>query len=137
MGNKVFFDTNVILDIIDSSRQSHKYALGVWEKSVTEGFDIVISEDMLSTIFYINEDKQYALEFFKFIQNKWHIVSFGKKVIETAIKLSLKKGLDLEDSLQCLCAKENSCDLFITNDKKFYDCGIKIVSTEEFLNQKI
>ena len=136
MGNRVFFDTNIVLDIIDSSRKSHKNALRVWESSVHEGIDIVISEDMLSTIFYINEDKKYALEFFKFIQNEWHIIAFGKKVIEHAISLSLEKGLDLEDTLQCLCAKENGCNIFITNDKKSYDCGIKVISIEEFLEQK-
>jgi len=137
MVNRVFFDTNVVLDIIDSSRKSHKNALKVWEQSVYEGFNIVISEDMLSTIFYINEDKQYALEFFKFIQNEWHIAGFGKKVIEHAISFSLEKCLDLEDILQCFCAKENGCGIFITNDKKFYDCGIKILSIEEFLGEII
>ena len=133
MENRVFFDTNVILDIIDSNRQSHKLAMRVWERVVAEGFDIVISEDMLSTIFYINEDKKYVLDFFNFIQNRWYVVAFGKKVIENAINLSLEKNLDLEDVLQCFCAKENSCDVFITNDKKFYDCGIKIETVEEFL----
>jgi predicted nucleic acid-binding protein len=45
----------------------------------------------------------------------------------------LGNSLDLEDILQCLCAKENGCDVLITNDKKFYDCDIKIMTIKEFL----
>jgi len=43
------------------------------------------------------------------------------------------KEQDLEDALQCLCAKENNCTLLITNDKKFVDCGIEIMNYERFL----
>ena len=50
-----------------------------------------------------------------------------------AIDLSLEKKLDLEDVLQCLCAKENECRVFITHDKRFYDCGVEIMTSEEFL----
>ena len=89
---------------------------------------------MLSTIFYINKDKNQTLKFFKIIQQRWYIVPFGKSVIDDAIKLSLENNLDLEDTLQCLCAKDNGCEILITNDNKFYDCGIEIMSCEEFLN---
>jgi predicted nucleic acid-binding protein len=91
---------------------------------------------MLSTIFYINKNNKYTLEFFNLISNRWNIVPFGTKVIKNAIDLSLKKNLDLEDVLQCLCAKENNCDTFITNDKRFCDCGVHIMSCDEFLDAK-
>jgi predicted nucleic acid-binding protein len=58
---------------------------------------------------------------------------FKKNVIKNAITLSLEKDLDLEDVLQCLCAKENGCEVLITHDKKFYDCGIEIMNCEYFL----
>ena len=77
-----------------------------------------------------------VLEFFKFMQSRWQIVPFGKDVIKNAINLSLEKNLDLEDTLQCLCAKENGCDILITNNNKFYDCGVSIYTTEEFLKEK-
>ena len=95
----------------------------------------MISEDMLSTIFYINKDINQTLEFFKVITKRWEIVPFGKEVIKNAINLSLEKNLDLEDMLQCLCAKENGCNTFITNDKKFYDCGISVYNANEFLER--
>jgi predicted nucleic acid-binding protein len=132
--NKIFFDTNIIIDILDFDRINHKKAISIWESLVMKDGEIFISEDMLSTIFYINKDnKENTLDFFKLIQNRWNIVSFGKEVIIDAINLSLEKNLDLEDVLQCLCAKENDCNIFLTNDKKFYDCGIKIMTTKECL----
>ena len=130
---KVYFDTNIVLDIIDSKRQNHTKAKKIWELLTINKSKIVISEDMLSTIFYINKDDTYTLNFFKLIIKRWFVVPFGKKVIENAIELSLEKHLDLEDLLQCLCAKENACDIFITNDKNFYDCEINIMTSDKFL----
>lgn len=133
---KVYFDTNIVLDIIDYKRPNHKISKKIWELITINKSEIFISEDMLSTIFYINKDDKYTLNFFELIRIRWFIVPFGKIVISKAISLSLEKNLDLEDVLQCLCAKENGCDVFITNDKQFYDCGIKIMTSEEFLKKK-
>jgi predicted nucleic acid-binding protein len=88
---------------------------------------------MLSTLFYINNDNKYTLEFFQMIQKRWKIVPFGENVIKNAIDLSIKNNLDLEDVLQCLCARENDCAVFITNDNKFYDCGLPIQQVGDFL----
>lgn len=128
----IFLDTNIVLDILNNEREKHKQAIVLWNILVLKKYTIIISEDMLSTIFYINKDKNKTLEFFRVITKRWEVVSFGKEVIKSAINLSLEKKLDIEDVLQCLCAKENGCDVFITNDKTFHDCGMKIMSSEEF-----
>ena len=62
----------------------------------------------------------------------WQVVPFGIDVMKKATHLSLTKGQNLENTLQCLCAKENNCTLLITNDKKFVDCGIEIMNCERF-----
>ncbi|MEA1956089.1 MAG: type II toxin-antitoxin system VapC family toxin [Campylobacterota bacterium] len=133
---KVFLDSNIVLDILNSSRSQSEEAKLLWKELVVNDIDIVISEDMLSTVFYINKNKKTTLEFFNVIRRRWIISSFGEKLIEDAIAISLEKNLDLEDVLQCLCAKNNKCDILITNDKKFYDCGVKIMSIKEFLDEK-
>ena len=129
----IFLDTNIVLDIVNSERVNNKQAIELWNVLVLKKYTIMLSEEMLSTVFYINKDKQQTLDFFKVITKRWDIVPFGSKVVSDAIDLSLKQNLDLEDVLQCLCAKENGCNVFITNDKKFYDCGIKIMTAKEFL----
>ena len=130
---KVFFDINIVLDIIDPTRTHHSKAKELWKILVTSKSKILISEDILSTVFYINNDNKYTLEFFQLIQKRWKIVPFGKKVIKNAIDLSIKNKLDLEDVLQCLCARESGCTVFITNDNKFYDCGLSIQKSDGFL----
>ena len=132
---KVFFDANILLDIIITERKGNLYAKELWKYLVLKSIDIVISEDILTNVFYISKNKKDALTFFELIQDRWEIVPFGKKVIRNAIKHSLENNLDLEDQLQCLCAKENECQILITNDKKFYGCGLDVLSAEAFLEK--
>lgn len=134
---KVFFDINVVLDLLDSKRPKSTMAKVVLEELILSDSIIMISEDMLSTIFYIHKEKKEVLAFLKIIQDDWAIAPFGKEVIKNAIDLSIKQNLDLEDVLQCLCAKENNCDALITNDKHFHDCGLSIFTIEEFIEKRI
>ena len=134
--DSVFFDTNIIADIIDPSRKNHDVSLELLELLVLKDYDICISEDMLTTLFYILKDKEQTLLFFKdLIFIDWKILIFGLDIIKKATTLSLEKQLDLEDTLQCLCAKENDCIALITNDKGFYHCGVEIYSPTEFLKK--
>ncbi len=68
----------------------------------------------MTNVYYISKEKDKVLEFFKVIQNRWLIFSFGKEVIKSRIELAIEKNLNLEDILQCLCAKENGCGYWIT-----------------------
>ena len=88
---------------------------------------------MLTTIDYISKNKQGVLHFLRNIVDEWSILAFGQNIIKTGIDMSLQYNLDLEDVLQCLCAKENGCDVFIANDNKFHDCGLPIQTVDEFL----
>ncbi len=54
---RIYFDTNIVLDIVNSSRPHNKQAVELWNKLTIKKYKIVISEDMLTTIFYINKDK--------------------------------------------------------------------------------
>jgi predicted nucleic acid-binding protein len=131
----LFLDTNIIIDLIEFTREEHQTAVNLLNSILKNKYQIVISEDMLTTIFYLaKKDKLKALKFLDVIQKKWKIATFGRTIIKNAINISLKNNLDLEDVLQCLCAKNHQCDTIITNDKYFYDCGIKIQTASEFLN---
>ncbi|MBL1320405.1 MAG: PIN domain-containing protein [Methylophaga sp.] len=66
------------------------------------------------------------------IQKRWQIVPFGKNVIKNSIDLAIKNNLDLEDVLQCLCARENGCMALITNDNNFVNCGLSICTIVDF-----
>lgn len=134
VNKRVFLDTNVIIDILNSQRVNHKNATKLLEQLILNDISVVISEDMLSTIFYIVKDKKKTLEFFLVVIEDWIVSPYGKETIKKALKISLENSVDLEDTLQCLCAKENGCDALITHDNKFYNCGIEILTIEQFLN---
>ncbi len=133
--SKIYFDTNIVLDLLDENRPFRDHSMKLWNLVALYEIDIFISEDILSTVYYIHKNKQQVLEFFKSIQPIWNIVPFGKDVITQAIEISLEQNIDFEDTLQCLCAKENGCDFLISNDGKFYDCGVDIITSEEFLQK--
>ncbi|SMM99291.1 putative protein [uncultured Candidatus Thioglobus sp.] len=130
---KVFLDANVIIDFLDTTRARHLVACKLFETLSLRHTKIIMSEDILTNIFYINKNKHAVLQFLKSIEQRWDIVYFGKQVIKNAVDLSLENNLDLEDVLQCLCAKENQCDALISNDVNFYDCDLNIQTAETFL----
>jgi len=135
---KIFLDTNIVADLIDGSRPNHAQSLELLKYLVLNNYEICISEDMITTLYYILKDKESTLGFLQnVVFRDWTILMFGESVLKEAVQVSLDKNLDLEDILQCLCAKENGCKVLITNDKKFYNCGLSISQTEEFLNESL
>ena len=76
---KIFLDTNIVADMIDSSRNNHFLALDFLKKSIINDYKLYISEDMISTLYYISKDKISTLDFIKnIVLIDWEIVSFGK-----------------------------------------------------------
>jgi len=137
VNKRVFLDVNIVVDILDTKRKSHIDTKNLLNFIYKNEIGIVINEDMLSTIFYIVRDKKAVLNFFKVIQKSWIVSSFGDEVVKKSVELALRESVDFEDVLQCLCAKQNQCDALITNDNKFVDCGLRICTVNEFLNEKI
>jgi len=123
----IFFDTNIVLDLIDDTRAEHRQVQNLLKYLVENDITIMISEDMLSTIYYIHNDKQGVLDLFEMILNEWLIVPYGKDIINAAILYSRENHADFEDALQCICAKKYDCLALLTCDKKFIQCGVDIL----------
>ena len=130
---KIFLDTNIILDFLDDKRPHHSDALELIAFLSVHDWQIIISEDMISTIFYIRKNPQKVLLFYQHILSHWRVVPYGLSLMQEAVARSLEDDLDLEDTLQCLCAKKENCTIIVTEDKNFVDCGIKIVNYKRFL----
>lgn len=134
MKNRVFLDTNVVLDFLDKQRKNHEKAKELFVHIATKNLQVVISEDMLSTIYYIEKNRERVLEFYKNIVIKnWVIAPFGTDVIKNSVDMSLQNGSDLEDLLQCYCAMKEGCHFLITGDSEFCGCGIKAYGIGEYL----
>ena len=136
INKKIFLDINVVIDFLERSRPRHAQTVELFRYLTENGYEICISEDMLTTIFYISRNKTSVLKFLKVVLDKWQVLHFGEDVIKEAINITLENNLDLEDVLQCLCAKEHGCAVLITNDGEFFDCGMSIYSAESFLKNK-
>ena len=131
MVSKVFLDINIVLDMLSPQRPNHKYHKKLLEK--LSSCEVFISEDMISTIYYIAKEKRKVLDFFELVIQEWSIVPFGEKVIRESIRFARENDADLEDILQCFCAKEHGCEVLLTSDKKFVKCGIELQSYDEFV----
>ncbi len=131
----IFLDTNIILDFLDDQRMHHSDALKLIAYLSMNGWQIIISEDMLSTIFYIRKNPRQVLSFYQYVLTHWKVVPYGVVLMQEAVRRSLENDLDLEDMLQCFCAKKEGCAIVVTEDKKFVDCGIEVVDYKRFLNE--
>ncbi|MBN2858604.1 MAG: type II toxin-antitoxin system VapC family toxin [Candidatus Delongbacteria bacterium] len=130
---RVFIDANIVLDFLDKNRKFHNEALGVINKIIDDEWTAVISEDLLTTIYYVAKDKQKILDFFSVILDSWDVVSFGKEQLMESVNICQReKSLDFEDVNQSLCARKQNCHLIVTNDRSFYQCGIPLVTSLEF-----
>lgn len=65
MAKKLFLDTNIVADLIDQNRPNHAQSMSLIEKIILDGWDICISEDMISTLFYISKKKKTDFRVFK------------------------------------------------------------------------
>ena len=133
MAHRIFVDTNIVLDLLVEERDNHTAAKTFIAYLLENNKEIVISEDMLSTIYYIAKNKDRTLLFLQTIQAQWRIISYGQKVIEKSLQYALNNSCDLEDSLQCFAAIENGCEVLATSDKTFVICGdIKLVHYDNY-----
>lgn len=141
--SKIFFDANILLDLLISNRKNHKKALEVLVK-VSDKYEVLAtSEDIITTIEYIASKNGIEClkvwDFFKNLQKYFEILNFSdildvslehyKKQCESKVKL------DFEDLLQLECAMAYGCDIFITEDKGMakLDVDIKVMNLKDFL----
>ncbi len=136
---RIFLDTNILLDFLDDKRPRHNFADIFFDKVIFQEEELIISEDILTTVYYVakkNISRKKLLIFLEMILDKIIIVSFRKDIIKKSIKFCQKNSrLDLEDTLQAVCAQEHDCDMIITNDKKFPKLKIPVKTTKDFLSE--
>ena len=76
MNKKIFLDINIIIDIIDEARGSHQKAKETLVKIIEEDFEVFVSEDMITAVYYILKGNVKVLHFFKAILKKWVVKCF-------------------------------------------------------------
>ena len=141
--SKIFFDANILLDILLPSRPNHTKALAVYAK-ICEYYDVLAtSENILTTIEYIASKNGTSCEtigrFFTALEANFELYGFAN-ILHDSLKIysaacEKQEKIDFEDLLQLQCAIKNGCTTFITQDKGIHklDVEIQICSLENIL----
>ncbi|WP_029522025.1 PIN domain-containing protein [Persephonella sp. KM09-Lau-8] len=138
--NKVFVDANVIIDTFDKTRKENESATKAIRYLLqNRNIELFTSCDLITTVYYVLKKKygKGALYDIKILLNVYSIISFSEYEVRESIYLmeNDKNFKDLEDTIQYVIAKNEGCDLILTNDKDFYSPDIKVLTTEEFIKQ--
>jgi len=137
---KIFLDANIFNDIYNKDRGTHTSSLASYKFALQNNFSVYTSCDIITNIYYItakHTSKSNALEALDILKDVVSIIPFSTNELEQTIKLMQedKDYNDMEDTIQYVLAKEEKCDLIITNDKKFVSKEITALSSEQFCKQ--
>ncbi len=130
-----FFDTNAIIDILDSKRANHKMAIMLLSAAQKGAIKIVsTTQTIVDASYVINqankvpvEELRRALSLLCDIITVCPVLRFN---IEEANDSQLP---DYEDSVQLSCATCEDCDCIVTRDKKFKSfTNIPTYTVEEY-----
>jgi predicted nucleic acid-binding protein len=139
MHNRVYFDTNVIVDLFDEKRPFHAYSVDVFRTIFeNEEIEVFINTDTLTNLFYILRSHvklgfDEAIEKLEFIKNSFIVMSSESDEIDNTIAICKEHIFkDYEDGMQYICALKAECTLIITNNPKdFKNSSIEIVTSRE------
>jgi predicted nucleic acid-binding protein len=141
--SKIFFDANILLDILLPSRPNHDKALDVYVR-ICDSYDVLAtSENILTTIEYIASKNGTSCEvigrFFISLEENFELYGFTD-ILHDSLNIYKnaciqKQKIDFEDLLQLQCAIKNGCTTFITQDKGIHklETSIDICSLESVL----
>lgn len=139
MHKRIYFDTNVIVDLFDEKRPFHGYSVNIFRKIFeNEAIDVFINTDTLTNLFYILRSHvklsfDDSIEKLEFIKNSFSIVSSEMSEIDNTLEICKEHIFkDYEDGMQYICALKEECTLIITNNPKdFKNASIEIVTSKE------
>ena len=133
--SRVFLDANILLDMIDRDRGRIDRTRHLLAKMLEDGVVLYTSCDILSNIYYVARkqlSKQQLIEEMLRIIEIFEIVEINKTMAKSALLKNLEApNLDFEDLLQRACAETTDCDLIVSNDKRFVQGNIPVLSTTE------
>lgn len=133
---KVFVDTNVVIDLLAKREPFYKDAQDLFTLSDKKEILLQISSLTFANAYYSivkhhkSVDAKKYLSKFKVLVN---ILPLEDKAIELALASDFE---DFEDGLQYFVAMDYECDLIITrNTKDFKNSKIPVMTAGEFLKK--
>ncbi len=127
--DKVFLDTDVILDLLTEREPHFKSAVELFLKIQDKTIMAYTSPVAIANIFYIlnkHFDRKKAMQSLVKLKSLVKVLNCDDRVIELALSSDFT---DFEDSIQYYTALENGIDILITRNIKDYKTANINVST--------
>lgn len=136
--DKIFVDTNIILDWLGKREPFFEFAKEVFKFSEDGKIELFISTmSFISTEYILRKQigKDKAKQALSGMRTITTVANSGNKEIDLSLVSSFK---DFEDAFQYFNALNNSCDVIITrNPKDFKLAEIPVMSAEEYLKSSL
>ena len=135
--NKIFVDTNILVDLIADRRPFSKFAVDLFSKAEKHKIELYTSSHSIATTHYLlkkyleeRELRKVLYQLLDFIQ----VIPVHVDVIKKGLK---SKHKDFEDAIQMLCAYSiQNMDCIVTrNTKDFKGCELLVLAPDELLNK--
>jgi predicted nucleic acid-binding protein len=134
MKDRLFLDTNIVLDLLGEREPFYLPAAKIATLSDQGEIDIVVSALTYSTVYYVLskfEGKEVAREKVRKFKVLAQTADLTDQIIDKAF---LSKFKDFEDALQYYCALSQQCTLIITrNGGDFKNSEIPVLGPDEYL----
>jgi len=135
MKDRIFLDTNVVLDLLGEREPYYNSAAKIATLADKGEIDLIVSALTYSTVYYLLsrvEDKKLVKEKLR----KFKVIAETSDLTDKIVDKGLSsKFSDFEDSLQYYCAIKMDCKILITrNSKDFKESEIPVLTPDEYLN---
>ncbi|MBR5432358.1 MAG: type II toxin-antitoxin system VapC family toxin [Bacteroidales bacterium] len=138
---KAFLDTNVLLDVLQTSRPGSEYSPVIFQAIWDRKIEAVVTTQSLIDAAYMAEKagvQQVFLDFANKCCDYINIDSINSFDIRFACK---NYQGDFEDDAQYYRAQDTRCDVFVTSDKDFHkkyqgrDPFLQFLTPQEFVKR--
>ncbi len=134
---KIFLDANILVAVLNKEYPVYTYAARVVSLANNKKHFVYTTPICLAIAFYFAEKKSgtaMAKQKIKLLTDNLLIAKVDSKEVIAAI--ANKKVNDFEDGLEYYAAKNNNCQVIITEDKNdFYFSEIEILGSKDFLEK--
>ncbi len=135
MKERIFFDTNIVIDLLGERATFYKSAAKIATLADKGKIQIIVSPLTFSTVYYILsrfEDKEIVKEKMRKFKIIVETAELTGKIIDQGLTSKFK---DFEDAIQYYCAVNKECAIIITrNGKDFKESVIPVLTPDEYLS---
>ena len=133
--NKIFVDTNILLDVILHRNDFYQQSAKVWADCETKKVQGFVSAISLNNMHYVIRkwvESDTALDYVRSVLNVFAIVPLDATVLRLAADFPYK---DFEDAIQTFSAVQAKADCIVTRDRQHFSSHyMPVISPTEYLD---